>query len=606
MVSRLRHTGALAPLFVRAINLIVVLVFGTFALGTLVLGSNDSFSAQAILRYDSIHHPVVGYEGMVVSQRKVSSKVGAEILAQGGNAVDAAVAVGFSLAVTLPRAGNIGGGGFMLVSLADEARSLAIDFRERAPAGASKTMFLNADGNVDSELYRYSHRAVGVPGTVAGLLYAHDKYGSLPLKTIMAAAIKQASEGIIYDYDTASAMRGSEKLLRRYPQTERAFFVEDHLRYKPGSLFRQPELAETLRLIAAQGRDGFYKGATAELLVAEMERGNGLITLEDLAGYQVSVREPVKGKFQGYDVISMPPPSSGGVHLIQMLNILEQFPLKSYGQGTARSLHLLAETMKLAYADRSKHLGDPDFYEVPVNWLTSKRYAIELAEKISLKRARRSADIAPGVVPLTESEDTTHFSVMDKYGNAVATTYTLNFSFGAGIMVAGAGFLLNNEMADFSAKPGVPDAFGLLGGEANAVAPHKRPLSAMTPTMLLRDGKPVLITGSPGGSKIITSVLQHIVNVAVFEMNVSEANHAPRVHHQWYPEQLSYETGVSVDSLSVLEAMGHPLKKSSTMGSIQAIYSDGENLYGSADSRRPGAAAIGVPMLKHPAAGARD
>ncbi len=546
-------------------------------------------ATQSIIRYDIIHHPEFGREGMVVSQRDVASKIGADLLEQGGNAVDAAVGVGFALAVALPRAGNLGGGGFMLVHLADSGETLSIDFRETAPAAAFRDVFLNEQREVDEQIRRSSHRSVGVPGTVAGLSYVLEKYGTMSLKTVLQPSIDLARNGIGYDYDLASAINSREARLRRHAHTEKTFFMDDGSQYSPGSVFRQPELADTLELIAKQGPKAFYDGPIARLIVDEMQRGDGLITLADLKNYAPVERKPIAGTYAGYDIVSMPPPSSGGIHLVQILNVLEHFPVTDMGANSADSLHVLTETMKRAYADRSKHLGDPDFYPVPVEWLTSKAYAAEIASQIDMGRARPSSEIAPGLKPRYESEDTTHYSVIDAKGNAVATTYTLNFSFGSGITVPGAGFLLNNEMADFSAKPGVPDAFGLLGGEANAVEANKRPLSAMTPTMVLKDGKPILVTGSPGGSRIITAVTQHVVNVLSHNMNVAEANHSPRIHHQWYPDTLFYEPGINPDTLALLKARGHNLKESGTMGSVQAIYWDGVRYQGSADPRRPGA-----------------
>lgn len=551
-------------------------------------------ASHSIIRYESIHHPVIGRRGMVVSQREIASRIGADILRRGGNAIDAAVGVGFALAVALPRAGNIGGGGFMLIHLADTSRTIAIDFRETAPAAAYERVFLDDDGNVDEDERRFGHRSVGVPGTVAGLAHALKKYGTLSLRDVLDPAIELASSGIVYDYDIASAIATRDQVLRRHPHTESTFFRADGAPHEAGDVFVQPELAKTLQRIASFGPREFYSGDTAQLIVDEMRRGGGLMTLDDLAAYAPVEREPVRGSYAGYEIVSMPPPSSGGVHILQILNVLEHFPLKDMGANSARALHITAEAMKLAYADRSKHLGDPGFYPVPVDWLTSKEYGRELAAQIVPAKARPSDEIAPGIEPIYESEDTTHFSVTDSEGNAVSTTYTLNFSFGSGITVPGAGFLLNNEMADFSAKPGVPDAFGLLGGEANAVAPGKRPLSAMTPTIVLKDGRPALVTGSPGGSRIITAVLQHIVNTMVHGMNVAEANHTARIHHQWYPDTLFYEAGISPDTIELLRSWGHQVELSGTMGSVQALSWDGKRYRGAADPRRPEAGAIAV------------
>jgi gamma-glutamyltranspeptidase/glutathione hydrolase len=549
---------------------------------------------QPIIRYDSAYHPTVGTRGMVVSQKALASEVGAAMLRKGGNAVDAAVAVGFALAVVLPRAGNLGGGGFMLVHSANTGDTIALDFRERAPAAATAPMFLDEAGNIDQALYRFSHLAAGVPGSVAGLLHALEGYGSLPRATVMAPAIALAREGFRLDHDIASAMQARRQQLSA-TKASRALFLDSKGQPHPaGTLWRQPQLARTLERIAAQGRAGFYEGRVAQQIATDMAANGGLISLADLAGYQVRERPVTRGHFHGYEVQAMPPPSSGGVHLVQMLNVLSHFPLADLGPRSAQYYHTIAEAMKLAYADRSKHLGDPDFYNVPGQWLTSPEYGTQLAARIRPSQATPAAEIAPGTPAAYESEDTTHYSVMDAKGNAVATTYTLNFSFGSGIVVPGAGFLLNNEMADFSAKPGEPDPFGLLGGEANAIEPGKRPLSAMTPTILLKDGRPVLVTGSPGGSRIITTVLQHVLNMTAHGMNAAQANHAPRIHHQWQPDVLYHEPGLSPETLGLLRAKGHRLEQRTTMGSVQAIAWDGAQFYGTADPRRPGALAVPV------------
>ena len=563
------------------------------ALGLMLGVTADGLEAQqAILRYDSLQHPVQGRHGMVASQRTAASAVGAAVLDGGGNAVDAAVAVGFALAVTLPRAGNLGGGGFLLYRRASDGHALALDFRERAPAGATADMFLNAAGEVDQARYRSSLLAAGVPGTVAGLHHIWQQHGSLPWADLIAPAVELARTGFIISYDQASAVEARRERLSRQPYARSLFFKPDGSAYRPGERWRQPELAATLERIATGGRDGFYRGATADRVVELMQEQGGLITHKDLAGYQVTERTPIQGEFAGHQVLSMPPPSSGGVHLVQMLNVLSHFPLREYGVGSARTLHVLAETMKRAYADRSRHLGDPDFHAVPVEWLTSATYASQLAATITPGRATPSAAIAPGTAPAPESPDTTHYSVMDQSGNAVAVTYTLNFSFGSGLAVPGAGFLLNNEMTDFAARPGEPDGFGLITGQANAIAPGKRPLSAMTPTLLVRDGRTVLVTGSPGGSRIINTVLQHVLGITAFGQNVAVAAHSPRIHHQWQPDRLQFEPGVNPDALELLRAWGHPVQAAQSMGSVQAVAYDGTTFFGSADPRRPGAAAV--------------
>ncbi|MDZ7643160.1 MAG: gamma-glutamyltransferase [Woeseiaceae bacterium] len=556
------------------------------------LGQQD----DAILRYNERHHPVLDSGGMVASQSATATEVGAAVLAQGGNAVDAAVAVGFALAVTLPRAGNIGGGGFMLVHLGETGETVALDYREMAPPRATRDMFLDADGNVDPERSRFSHLASGVPGTVAGLHAAHDRYGSLPWRELLQPAIRLAHDGIIVSHDLAGLLAARRERLGASEASLRYFYKDDGSAYAPGERLRQRDLARTLRLIARQGPDAFYRGDIADLIVAEMERNGGLIDAAALAAYRPVFREPVIGSYRGHDIVSMPPSSSGGVHIIQMLNVLEHFPVAEYGPGSADSVHLLTEVMKLAYADRSKHLGDMDYYDVPLDWLTSKDYGAELARGIDMASARPSADIAAGTVPPAESPDTTHFSIMDGDGNAVANTYTLNFSYGSGISVPGAGFLLNNEMDDFAAKPGVPNAFGLIGGEANAVQPGKRPLSSMTPALVLKDGRPWLATGSPGGSRIITSVLQMLVNVIDHGMNIADATATPRIHHQWLPDELQLESGFSPDTVAELRRRGHNVTASQAMGSLQSVMRGDELFRGASDPRRPGAGSAGPAM----------
>jgi gamma-glutamyltranspeptidase/glutathione hydrolase len=527
---------------------------------------------------------------MVSAQNRLSSEIGAKVLAEGGNAIDAAVAVGFSLAVTLPRAGNLGGGGFMLVHDAANDETIAIDYREQAPRRATRDMYLDADGNVDRQLSMFSHMAAGVPGTVAGFYLAHQEYGSLPWERLLQPAIDLARNGVPVSFDLATLLSRRQERMCRYEAACGYFYKEGGEPYSPGEILVQADLANTLELIAKNGPDAFYKGPVADLIVAEMERGGGLVDAESLAAYAPAVREPARGTYRGYEVVSMPPPSSGGIHIVQMLNILENFPLASFGYGSADSFHLLTETFRLAYADRSEHLGDPDFYEVPLAWLMSKEYAREQAATIDMKQARKSEDVAPGVAPVPESEDTTHFSIIDAEGNVVANTYTLNFSYGSSIAVAGAGFLLNNEMDDFVAKPGVPNAYGLLGGDANAIAAGKRPLSSMTPTIVFADGEAWFATGSPGGSRIITTVLQMIVNVIDHGMNIAEATAAPRIHHQWFPDVLQLEPGISPDTVLLLQERGHDIKESrSTMGSVQAVAVRDGVFRGAADPRRPNA-----------------
>ncbi|MYM63253.1 gamma-glutamyltransferase [Pseudomaricurvus sp. HS19] len=550
-------------------------------------------NSEPIIRYDSIHHPVVSDDGMVATQHRIASEVGAEILSAGGNAVDAAVAVGFALAVVLPRAGNLGGGGFMLIHLAGEGKTIALDYREMAPAAAHRDLFIGSDGEVDGEKARFSHAAAGVPGTVAGLLHAQQRYGRLPLRTVIKPAIKLADKGFPVTRDLAEKLAQAGRL-QANAESRRVYYRKDGSAYRPGELLQQPDLAWSLKQIQRHGAAAFYDGAIAEHLVAEMEANGGLITRDDLRNYQVVERQPVVGSYHGYTIASMPPPSSGGVHLVQLLNILENFPLAGMGANSAAAIHTMTEAMKWAYADRSVYLGDPDYVDVPVAELTDKAYARQIATAIDGDRALASEAIRPGAKLGYESPDTTHYSVVDSEGNAVANTYTLNFSFGSGITVPGTGILLNNEMDDFSSKPGVPNAYGLIGAEANAIAPGKRPLSSMTPTLVLQDGKPVLVTGSPGGSRIITTVLQVMVNVLDHHMNMAEAVHQPRFHHQWQPDMLFLEPGFSVDTVRLLEAKGHKLRQVSTMGSAQSILLQNGVSYGAADPRKPDAA-VAVP-----------
>ena len=549
--------------------------------------------AVGIIRYESIHHPVIGRAGMVVSQRQIASEVGASILANGGNAVDAAVATGYALAVLLPRAGNIGGGGFMLVYLKEQDKLIAIDYRETAPLSAHRDLYKSTDGTVDQNAYRKGIRSVAIPGTVAGMQFVLEKYGTMPLSVLMQPAIDLAANGFTMDYDTASAIATRTEMLTAHQETKQVFFKQNAEPYKAGELFSQPELADTLQAISDGGADAFYKGEIARKIVTQMHAEGGLLTMEDLDNYKVIERHPVRGRYRGeYEIASMPPPSSGGIHLIQMLNILENFDIQSMGVHSSDSLHLLTESMRYAYADRSKHLGDPDFYQVPVEWLTSKSYAKQIAKKIDPSKATPSAKVAPGKAPAYESRDTTHFSVVDSKGNAVSNTYTLNFSFGSGVVVNGAGFLLNNEMTDFNAKAGTADAFGLIGGEANSIQPKKRPLSAMTPTMVFKNNELLLVTGSPGGSRIINTVLQQVVNVIDHEMNIASATHAPRIHHQWQPDKLEVEASINSDTRANLVSRGHHVVEAGTMGSLQSIMLADGLLFGAADPRRPGAGVI--------------
>jgi len=546
-----------------------------------------------ILARRAIFHPVLARSGMVATQEANATRVGVEILRRGGNAVDAAVAIGFTLAVTLPKAGNLGGGGFMVLYRADAKTTVAIDYRETAPAAATRGMFLGADGEVDTARTRSSHLAVGVPGTVAGFVMALERYGTLSLPEVMAPAIRFAEKGIVVTQGLARDLKRGQKRLARWPATQKVFFKSDGSLYEAGERLVQNDLANTLRQIADSGVSAFYTGEIADKIAAEMQQAGGLITRGDLAGYKAVERSPIKGTYRGYEIVSMPPPSSGGVHLIQLLNVLEGFPLKAMGSNSAATIHVMAEAMKFAFVDRSRFLGDPDYGAVPVQGLTSKAYAKFLGQKIASDRARPSVELAPGNPRAHESSDTTHFSVMDSQGNVVANTYTLNFSFGAGIVAAGTGVLLNNEMDDFVAKPGSPNAFGLTGGTANAIQPGKRPLSSMAPTIVFRDGAPLLATGSPGGSRIITTVLQLLVNVIDHDMNIAEATNAPRVHHQWLPDALRVEMGLSPDTLRLLRERGQKVVVGNAMGSTQTVMRVPEGFLGASDPRRPGGLALG-------------
>ena len=543
-----------------------------------------------IIEYKSINHPIIDNDGMVVSQRMIASEVGAEILRQGGNAVDSAVATGLALAVVLPRAGNIGGGGFMVIHLKDDDKTLTIDYREKAPAAAHRDLFLDENGDYDRNKAQFSLLSAGVPGSIAGFYYALTNYGTMSWQDVLKPSIKLAEEGFVIPHDLANTLASKRyrERLSSDPAASKVFYKADGSLYKAGEILIQNDLASTLKKISKFGPDAFYRGDIAKLIAREMQLNGGLITLEDLDNYNIVEREPLVGSYKGFKIVSMPPSSSGGTHLIQMLNMLEEFPIKEMGFGSSETIHILAEVMKRAYADRSKYLGDSDFYKVPSS-LTSKDYARLLNENISSDIITPSSEVSPGDPYPFESPDTTHFSVMDAYGNAVSNTYTLNFSYGSGKMIPGTGMLINNEMDDFSSKPGTPNGYGLLGSEANAIEGNKRPLSSMTPTIIFKDDEPYMVFGSPGGSRIITTVLQVALNVMDHDMNIAQAVHSPRIHHQWLPEVLMIEKGFGSDTEKLLEQKGYRLYPSSTMGSIQAIMKEGNYFYGSADPRRPSA-----------------
>jgi len=553
--------------------------------------------SQPLFEYNAINHPVMGERGMVASQNALSSEIAAEILSQGGNAIDAGAALGFALAVTLPRAGNIGGGGFMLVHVAALNRTIAIDFRETAPAAARQDMYFDADGNtVLDATYRFSHKSSAVPGSVAGLAHIVEHYGTMTLAEVLEPAIRLARDGIEVTYDLAANLARSQRL-KNNPASLRKFYKADGSNYEVGDVFKQPDLAWTLSEIAEHGVDAFYRGSVAEKIVADMEAHNGLITREDLANYQVVEREPVRGSFHGYDIEAMPAPSSGGTHVIQMLNILENFPLAAMGPESADALHIMAEAMKFSYADRSKYLGDPDFVDVPTETLVSKAYARDIATRISPDRALSSDSIAPGNLALYESEETTHYSVVDSEGNMVGNTYTLMFSYGSGVVIEGTGILMNNNMGNFTLRADIPDAFGLMGSENNLIRPNRRPVSSMTPVLVSQNGRPLMLTGSPGGSKIISTNMQMVLNVLEFGMNLADAAAAPRIHHQWQPDVLEIESGISPDTVSLLVEKGQNVnmsERSAGMGSLQSVMWKDGMFYGYSDPRRPGASAVGV------------
>ncbi|HEU5047855.1 MAG TPA: gamma-glutamyltransferase [Rickettsiales bacterium] len=537
-------------------------------------------------------HPVYAQHGMVATEQALASQVGADILKQGGNAVDAAVGVGFALAVVLPNAGNIGGGGFMLVHDEKTGKDIALDFREVAPGKATETMFQDENGNVIKDASLYTHNAVGVPGTVAGMQYALEHWGTMKLADVIAPSISLAEKGFPVSYGLAHMLELEKAHLAPWESTRKIFFRDGHP-LREGDMLVQKDLGHSLSLIATQGPKAFYNGEIADRIVAEMKQHGGIMTRKDFEDYKVAVREPVSGEYRGFKVVSMPPPSSGGVHIIEILNMLEHYPLSQYGFGSAKAIHYMAEAMKLAYADRSKYLGDPDFTKVPVKGLTSKHYADELVQRIDPVKPLPAEAFKPGNPLPYESSQTTHYSIVDGKGNAVAVTYTLNFDFGSGIVAEGTGIMLNDEMDDFSSKPGVPNGYGVTGGKANAIEPRKRPLSSMSPTFVLKNGKIWLVTGSPGGSRIITTTLQTILNMIDFGMNPAEAATAPRVHDQWLPDTLRIEKGLSPDTLKILQDEGYHVSPEPTMGRVQIIQVRDDGVYGYSDSRNPDGAAIG-------------
>ena len=575
--------------------------FTTFALTPLLMAVTAApIAAQStlpampaadapIIDYQNRYLPAYGKAGMVVSPEALAGEIGLAILKEGGNAVDAAVATGFALAVTLPRAGNIGGGGFMLIHLAETNEQVFVDYRETAPAAATRDMFLKEDGSVDQSKAYFSHQAAGVPGTVAGLIHAQERFGKLTLKQVIQPAIDLAEKGFATPLALHMSLNARAERLAENAEAKRIYLQGGEAAPAPGTLLTQSDLASTLKRIRDKGADGFYKGETAELIAGDMAANGGLITTEDLAGYRALERPPVRGTFRDFEIVSVAPPSSGGVHVLQMLNILEPYPLESYGHNSAAYLHRVIESMKLAYADRSRYMGDPDQTVIPTEALISKEYGAERRTLINAERAKTAEEIGPGNPVPTESPDTTHYSVADAEGNVVANTYTLNFSFGSHIVVPGTGILLNNEMDDFAAKAGDANAYGLVQGEANTIAPGRRPLSSMTPTIVFKDGQPWLAAGSPGGSLIITTVLQTLLNAMVFDMNIAAAVAAPRVHNQWMPDRTLVEPGISLDTQRILEDWGHSLSPTRrTIGRSNSLIIDEGWMQGFADMRRPG------------------
>lgn len=536
--------------------------------------------------------PVFARHGIVVAQEKISAKIGADILKRGGNAVDAAVATGFAMAVTYPRAGNIGGGGFMVIHLARENKDLALDYRETAPKAATPTMFLGPDGKPDAAKSRDGALGIGVPGTVAGLIEALQRHGSgkFSLSDLLAPSIKLARDGFVITDDIADTLPDAWQRFARWPSSANLLARADGTPLREGDKLVQSDLANTLQAIADHGADGFYDGPVAEKLANAIQTAGGIITRDDLKSYRPVWREPVRGSYRGYDIVSMPLPSSGGTVLIETLNILEGYDIQRLGAQTPASLHLLIEAMKRAYADRARYLGDPAFVHAPLTRLLSKDYAAKLRADIDLEK---STPVKAAAAQPHEGTNTTHFSVVDAQGNAVSNTTTLNFSYGVGLVADGTGVLLNNELDDFTAAPGAANAYGLVGYEANLPGPGKRPLSSMTPTIVLKDGKPVLVTGSPGGSRIISTTLQVIVNALDYHMNIARAVSLPRLHHQWMPDQVRIEHGFPEATRDALRAMGHTLVEPMGQTSANSIAAANDGWLGAPDPRTRGAEAAG-------------
>ncbi|EAJ7738863.1 gamma-glutamyltransferase [Campylobacter jejuni] len=548
------------------------------------------FAISITLSFGAANPPIQDRTGtgLVLSSHELANKIGKEVLDKGGNAIDAAVAVGYALAVVHPAAGNIGGGGFAVIHLAN-GENTTLDFREMAPLKASRDMYLDSKGEVIKDASTIGYLAAGVPGTVKGMSAMLDRYGTMKLKDLMAPAIKLAEKGYLINDRQEQTMLEAKDMFKEFPSSSKYFLKKDGNTYKSGDLFVQKDLAKTLKLIAKEGPDAFYKGKIADLIAADMAKNKGIITKEDLAQYQAIWRKPVEGTYRGYDIISMSPPSSGGAHIIEILNIMENANIENLGFASSKTLHIMAEAMRQAYADRSEYMGDPDFVKIPLDKLTSKEYAKEIYAKFPKDKALPSSKVKPGLGQIHEGHNTTHYSVLDSKGNAVSITYTINASYGSGAAVEGAGFLLNDEMDDFSIKPGVPNLYGLVGGEANAIEPKKRPLSSMSPTIILKDGKVFMVVGSPGGSRIITTVLQVISNVIDHKMDISTAVESPRFHMQWLPDEIRTEPfGIIKDVQNNLEKMGYKITKEPYMGDVNAIMVDPKTgkIVGSMDTRK--------------------
>ncbi len=554
---------------------------------TTVPPKTETPDAAAVITYDTIHHPVVANAGMVVSQNAVASLVGREILARGGNAVDAAVATGLSLAVTLPRAGNLGGGGFMLVYLKESNQIIALDYRSAAPGTFDLEQYRKEDGSVDYERLEFGANAAGVPGTVAGLYEAWQRFGSLPWAELVEPAVTLAREGIVVTEDLSFALGAAKGVFNMFPSSAAAYMKQDGTLYLPGERLVQPDLAWSLAQIGAGGAEAFYSGELGQRFVAGIQANGGSMSMADLARYQAKERDPIEVEYRGHRVIIMPPASGGGLALAQMLNVLSQFDLGAVPQGSTASFHLLAETMKRAAANRRFGIGDPDYVHVPVEGYLSDQIAVEMAQSIKLEAATPVGKIDPIDANFYESRDTTHFSVMDQYGNAVSNTYTLGYSFGSGFVVPGTGILLDNQIRNFSLRD---------SGHANSIAPGKRMISTMTPTLVLKDDEVRIVTGTPGGSRIMNAILQVLVNVIDYNLNIAEATARPRIYQGWRTSALYVEPGISADTVKLLEQLGHRVQPQQTMGSTQSIMYEDGIFYGAADDRRPGALAAGVQV----------